>query len=435
MILTVKDCSPFDTRLSSSDIAWLKELALVPKHDELVVRLEAGRDDEPIVVCDPDGTWRAGRYVGRISYKNRELVIRPRFGDKTILAWISGVSNIALVDTQGTMKADDWVVHRLLGSIWANLFERAARHGLPFLRADNSEIGFTVKGKLDVLGTVKLRTEGRHGVASVRRDKSLDNPIVSAIVAAYSELSRKLRNSRESEWIPERVRDLMPHLISAVGYRPRVPTKSEIARVRLTPITAGFRSLAELSILIAAGRGLSPDYSGEGQCKGLLLDVAELWEMYVLACLDRAWPELDVIHGTREASPLSLFINSSGKPLGKLKPDALVRREGKIAAIVDAKYKRLAYTAWNPPPQREDMYQLAAYMARYGDPVNITQGVLAYPHDPSIPLVPAVEADGPWKLDTYSEIRFITLPHDIDEAVIKLRRSVPLSGAINNLAA
>ncbi len=234
--------------------------------------------------------------------------------------------------------------------------------------------------------------------------------------------------------MPERVKELLPHLIVAVGYRPRVPTIAEISRVRLTPITAGFRPLAELSIRIAGRQGLSAGVSDEGQCKGVLLDVAELWELYVLAALRRAWAGMDVAHGTRDVNHQPLLRNDQGVPMGMLKPDAIVGRGGRISAIVDAKYKRLRPSAWNPSPQREDMYQLAAYMARYGDPQNITQGVLAYPAESDSSSLPPAEVDGPWRLDPLNEVRFISLPHGIEDAASKLRESVPMHSRCVNIA-
>lgn len=426
MSLSAKDCSPFEPRPSPADSAWLGRLATASRHGDLVVRLDEGREDEPVVACDPDGTWRAGRYVGSLLFEGRRLDIRPRFGEESLRSWFSGAFNLALAETRGQLMDDDWFVPWLLASVWSRSFVTAARHGLPSLRADIREPGLAIKGRLDVPGTVRLRAAGLPGAVSVRREKSLDNPIAAVIVAAHEELSRWLGTRREPVWMPERVKELMSHLVGAVGSRPRVPTMSEIDRVKLTPITAGFRPLAELSMRIAGRQGLSAGASDEGQCKGVLLDVAELWELYVLAALRRAWPGMDVSHGTHGAEHRPLLRNDRGVPLGMLKPDAIVGKGGRVSAIVDAKYKRLWPSVWNSAPQRDDLYQLAAYMARYGDKRNVTQGVLAFPSDCSQISVPPAEVDGPWRLDPLSEVRFITLPHRIDDAAHKIRESVPL---------
>lgn len=427
MSLSAKDCSPFDGRLSNDDRAWLGRLASESAHGDIVVRLEDGREDEPVVACDPDGTWRAGRYIGSLTFEGRRLDIRPRFGEETLRSWFAGAFNLAVIETPGTPADSDWFVPWLLASVWSRAFVSAARHGLPALRSDEFERGLSIRGRLDVQGTIRMRAAGMPGASSVRREKSLDNPISSAIVAAYGELSRWLGSRREAEWMPDRVKELLPHLVGAVGWRPRIPSLAEIDRVRLTPITAGFRPLAELSVRIARRRGLYGDASNEGRCKGILLDVAELWELYVLSALKRAWPGLGVAHGTRDDSSLALLCNRQGGTLGMLKPDAVVSKGGRTLAIVDAKYKRLRTSTWSPAPQREDLYQLAAYLGRYGRDGDSVLGVLAYPFDPSDPVAAPAEAGNPWRLDDAKQVRFLTLPHDIDAAARKLADQTPLA--------
>jgi 5-methylcytosine-specific restriction enzyme subunit McrC len=202
-----------------------------------------------------------------------------------------------------------------------------------------------------------------------------------------------------------------------------VPRKEEIDRVRLTPITAGFRPLAELSARIASRRGLSPLSTDEGECKGVLLDVAELWELYVLGAIRRAWPGADVAHGTRDLGETRpLLTNQAGSGIGMMKPDAVVRSAGRPLLVADAKYKRLWPTQYTQAPQREDIYQMAAYVGRFG--AGSAPGALLYPEDPESPGTPPAEAGGPWLMADGSAISFITLPHRVDAAADKLIRAL-----------
>ncbi len=382
-----------------------------------VLRLENGREDEPVVRCEADGSWWAGRYVGSLSFEGRRLDILPRFGEETLYSWIAGAFNLALVDTPGRLGRDDSFVPRLLAVVWSRAFDAAARHGAPSLRTDARERGLTVKGRLDVPTTVTLRSAGSPDAAFVRREKSLDHAVSAAIVAAWAELSRIL--GLNSNWMPDRLREIVSHMVAAVGARPRIPTHEEINRVRLTPITAGFRSLAELSARIATRRGLSPLSSEIGECKGILLDVAELWELYVLGTMRRAWPEADILHGTREIGETrSLLRSASGMGLGTMKPDAVVKRRGNVFLVADAKYKRLHQSARTSTPQREDLYQIAAYIGRWE-----TNGILLYPEDPAVPTTPLAEAQSPWLLADGKAVSFVTLPADIDAAAAKLKGS------------
>jgi 5-methylcytosine-specific restriction enzyme subunit McrC len=151
--------------------------------------------------------------------------------------------------------------------------------------------------------------------------------------------------------------------------------------------------------------------------------VAELWELYVLAVLRRAADGLGVRHGTRELAASGFLLRSEidGAMLGALRPDALVSENGQTVGVVDAKYKQLHPTAFSTMgPQREDLYQLAAYLARFGREPG-TLGLLAYPFDPARPELPLVESRSPWTLDDKTPVAFVTLPHDLEAAAAKLR--------------
>lgn len=65
--------------------------------------------------------------------------------------------------------------------------------------------------------------------------------------------------------------------------------------------------------------------------------------------------------------------------MGRLKPDVLVLRGNKAAAVIDAKYKRLAFSRQRPSGVNQaDLYQLAAYASQY-EPGKVA--ALVHPHD------------------------------------------------------
>jgi 5-methylcytosine-specific restriction enzyme subunit McrC len=265
---------------------------------------------------------------------------------------------------------------------------------------------------------------GSGQVVSIRSERSLDHAASDAIVAAYQVLRRWL-GVPDDQWMPARAKELMPHLMAVTGARPRVPTKAELDRIRYTPITAGFAPIAELSRQIANRRGLAADIDASGDTKGVLLDVAELWEMYVLSVLRKAASPLSVTHGTREKSATKKLLHSdvTGQGLGTLIPDAILHSGSMIKGVVDAKYKSLHPSASSPNgPQRDDLYQMAAYLGRFVPPGgSLSWGVLAYPLDPARPSIPQAEQFSPWSLDGGRKVVFTSLPHVASDAVTKLR--------------
>lgn len=423
MKLTARDCSPFDPQPTVVEAAWLRRLVTDVRATKLVVSI-AGRsgEDEPIVYCDRDGTWWAGRYIGSLSFDGSTLTIAPRFGLATLRSWLLEVTSIVMVKAPGQLREDENVIAQLLASVWVHGFVEAARHGLPALRRDVITKAPIIRGRLDVAASLHALVSGH--VVSIRSERLLDHAASDAIVAAYVVLRRWL-GVPDEQWMPPRARELIPQLMSVTGARPRVPTKTELDRIRYTPITAGFAPVAELSLRIANHQGLASDIDARGQSTGVLLDVAELWELYVLSVLRRAATPWSVSHGTREkvAARKLLCSDVTGQGMGTLIPDAIFHAGDSIQGVADAKYKSLRPTRNAPNgPQREDLYQMAAYLDRF-TPTNgqTSWGALIYPQDFESTSPPPAEQLSPWSLNDGRKVIFITLPHDASEAATKLR--------------
>ena len=125
--------------------------------------------------------------------------------------------------------------------------------------------------------------------------------------------------------------------------------------------------------------------SDSGPLHAFLIDMAEVWELYVYHLLRSLLvDEADVVHTGRARSPDSYLLASSvtGQNLGGLLPDIMIRnlRTGKCLAVVDAKYKTTV-----PGPDRpygvvrEDLYQMTAYLAAYHDTSGPLPGALVFP--------------------------------------------------------
>ena len=425
MKLVARDCSPFVPQPTAAEAVWLRRLTTNVHATEFVVPVSGERDeDEPLVYCAWDGTWWAGRYVGSLSFEGHTLTIEPRFGLATLRNWLLEATSVVLTDSPGKLREDDSFIAQLLASVWAHGFVEAARHGLPALRREVTTTGPTIRGRLDIPSSLRLVAAGGFQVVSVRSERSLDHAASDAIVAAYEVLRRWL-GVPDEKWLPARAKELIPHLMAITGARPRVPTKAELDRIRYTPITAGFARIAELSRQIANRRGLAADVDANGETKGVLLDVAELWEMYVLSVLRKAVTPMTVTHGTREkdATKKLLHSNVTGKGMGTLIPDAILHKGDAVRGIVDAKYKSLHPSEGSPiGPRREDLYQMAAYLGRFRSASEShTLGVLAYPLDPKRPTTPNAELDSPWSLEADKRMGFICLPHESAAAIEKFR--------------
>lgn len=422
--LHATDLSPLDDQeLSAEDRAWLEEVQHRVRPSDHLLRVgnaTASDDGEDYIVSrDAFGKWWAGRYIGEVSMGDRRLEIRPRLGDVVVERWLGEVLNLVAVPETAARTRSESFIARLMGAVWCRSVAQASRHGPPAFRRGHIHHGVYIHGKLDVRGTARLRASGSPRVASIESFRDLDNDVSRTLVAAERALTTRIGHTH---WRTPRVDELLPRLHSAVGARPRLPSRRALARIRYTPITRSFKETAELSRRLAQLQGYTAA-SAEGRSEGLLVDVAELWELYVVKCVARALPRLRVEHGTH-AGQVTWLLSSpldSRVGLGRLKPDVLAFDGTATRLVADAKYKRLE-DRWPERPQghdRADLYQLTAYLARYS-PAGDAMGLLIYPATDD-GLYATAEAKGPWRLQSGGEVRFLRLHVEMDGAVQEMR--------------
>jgi 5-methylcytosine-specific restriction enzyme subunit McrC len=413
-----EDLSPRTSKDAAED-EWLTRLAAHLEDHDHVLRLTGGSriddEDDPALQRGPDGDWWAGRFIGELRFEDRELRIEPRLGIDVIGAWLAHALNLTVIPKAATSASSGPLIVQLIDRVWSAAVADAARHGGPRLRRTSRHDGVFVRGRLDVPATIRHRAAGRPLVATMRTERDLDNPVARILVLADRAL-RSLLPERPT-WRPVLTSEVLSQLRAVVGSQPEMPDLSDLQRVRYTPITRRFRSVARLSYEIAHRRGHLTSASS-ADASGVLIDVAELWELFLVHCARRAFGPTRVEHGThkRDSAYLLQSIARPEKQLGRLKPDILIRDPtGGLVAVIDAKYKRLR--SWQGSPSgvdRGDLYQLTSYLSGHDVPF----GALAYPpHDND---EAAADLDGPWSTREGQHVRFARIAADAAEATREL---------------
>lgn len=110
-----------------------------------------------------------------------------------------------------------------------------------------------------------------------------------------------------------------------------------------------------IAYAIASNAGLTIEQIGPARLESLLVDMSVVFEGYIRAVCDDAAPVCghSVHNGNREQQ--RLFLSGQDFPI---RPDIFFRRNGRIAAIADAKYK--------PKVSEADRYEILAYCAATG---------------------------------------------------------------------
>lgn len=411
--LTINDLTPeahWDRRPSSDEQVWLAKIAeLSPEPFILNAQLQVDHPPtiEPILNRDIDG-WRANRYIGEIRHEGRTLEIRPRLGVETITGWISTILNVQVLPRTAALSGDaNTVVTQLLAALWRASVITAGQHALPRAKVQTSSHGLTVRGRLDVAATARRRAAGHRELVSTQVVRTYDNAPARAVVLADRYFDQRLAGGR---WRGSRLDEQMAMLRSQTGSRPKSPGIQEIRRARYSPITLKWRRAGELSwrILHDDPLGVAAD---DESTHGVLIDVAELWELFVLHCVGLA-AKHPVRHGTttHTAGHLAKSTVDDRRVMGQLYPDVVVG-ESPVFALLDAKYKRIG---GRRGVDREDLYQLHAYASTFKAPI----AALAYPSTGGDQ--PDAERWSPWRAGT-SDLSFLALPTDREACVDRLQ--------------
>jgi len=391
--------------LTGEDEAWLRQLAKDVDTNTLSLKLSQRRsvDTEPVVFFDERfGNWWAGRYIGEVQYQGRTLRILPRFGMPQLQRWLSRIWGVRLFSTKGRYERARVWLWELLAKLWESRLLAAAQHGLPTIRRDEIHRGQTIRGRLEMRLTAREFAAGRQRLVSRARSRNVDRHIGGIVVHAFEHLRQELRHlGDERSWLTQRGENLAAKLRGHITKQEAVEAAESCAPIRYTPITEGYRPVVELSQAISRQQPTSSS-AGSNDVLGVLIDMAEVWELYVYHLLRSSLLGIEVIHTGREADPDDFLLRSdqTGERLGGLKPDILLLAPStnRLLGVLDAKYKTTTPTPDRPHGiLREDLYQMVAYLCAYGRRSESLYGGLVYPAGQGTSSIAGLQAKSPWR--------------------------------------
>lgn len=398
--IQAKDLSPI-SEIGEAEDWWLREFAKRINAGDLSLRLSQRKvEEEPVVHFDArSGTWWTGRYIGEVSFKGRTLLILPRCGVPQMQRWLSRIWGVRILSSKGEYESSRLWLWKFLAKLWETRLLVAAKHGLPTRRFEELHWGPTVRGRLDVRATARELATGRRSLISRTRNRLINCDIASVLLCAFENLRRHLGNHRS--WLTPRTQSVVDGLQSQYGPRVSVASVQVRKPIRYTPITESYRPVVELSLAIVQHRPMSSSSDGQRDVFGVLIDMAEVWEMYVYQLLHARLFEANVIHSGRDEQSELYLLKSriTGCELGRLKPDILIRSRGsnQLLAILDAKYKNTTPRADSPDGvHREDLYQMNAYLSALGNRDVSMAGGLVYPMGPEPSKIPELQKLNSW---------------------------------------
>lgn len=188
-----------------------------------------------------------------------------------------------------------------------------------------------LKGKIDINRFVKRDIPFKGKISSVSREQREIPEIIDVLFKAVKILDN-------FGFPTQHILNIKSHLkqqFSGKYVSNHVITKARESKALQNPIFAPYKKVLEYAEIIIKGDNIKPKADGKKESFGYLINIAELFEIYITKLLQKEFPDWSV-----ESPHIALYDNQFYKR--KIIPD-IVMQKGNQVMVFDTKYKRMNF--------------------------------------------------------------------------------------------
>lgn len=336
---------------------------------EIVVSLTHDSDGQPKI--------QTGNYLGQFSHGGVKFDIQSRFGEAFLKRMLNFANDIFLddVDVFADKKNNGADFSRLvLSYLFVQSLEKAYLLGLPKNYRTIKHHEMRLVGRLEINRHIRHDIPFLGKLSTISREQREVQEIVDVLFKAVMVVERNCGG------IAKNIAHIKPHLRemhSGNFVSKKVLDKALSCKALLNPIFSPYKKVlryAEHLIRSAALQATEND--SRNQTVGFLVNVAELFEVYITKLLQRSFPDWMVSSPQIELYDGMFYVR-------KIIPDIVMQR-GDDVAVFDTKYKRMNYSGRSTfgagDVDRGDFFQINSYMAYYQQQgMKLRCGGLLYP--------------------------------------------------------
>ena len=369
--LQKKEKTEFSLTLSEYVANGGKFLSFLPESKE--------KEDELIISTrmQDDGLYvQTGNFIGSFSHNGIDIEISSRFSNKFLERMLNFANNIYVDDVSlgKSIDAKKNLSKIVIYYLFIQTLERAFLLGLPKEYKDKSYHEAKVMGKVDMAKFIKKDVPFAGKISSTNRERQDTGNIVLVLHKALKIVQK------ESKELIKPVINTLSYLNETRESRlvtPNVINNALNSRALYNPIYAPYKKILEYAKLIIENEDTGTKSNGK-QNLGFLVDVAELFEIYIRKLLQKEFKDWSVTSPKIELYKDKFFAR-------KIIPD-IVMSSGDKVLVFDTKYKRMNIRGKDQyglgDVDRNDFFQINTYMSYYQNQgKKVIAGGLLYPMD------------------------------------------------------
>lgn len=345
-------------------------------------------EDDLIISVKKDGDnylAQTGNYVGKFKWQGLEIDIKSRFSNVFLERMLNFANDIFLDDvsiTGNKVEKDFDISKYIIYYMFVQNLEKAFLLGLPKSYKSINHHEMKLKGKIDITRFIKHDIPFQGKISSVSREQKEIQEVIDVLYKAVKIIdneSKKYSLKDNPVSFTKNISHIKTHFKQHKSNQyvsNQSINKALTCKALQNPIFAPYKKVLEYARYIINGNSIEEKNDGKAETYGFIINVAELFEIYVTKLLQKEFSDWSV------ASP-KIPLYEDMFYARKIIPDIVMTR-GNDVMVFDTKYKRMTMRGKNQNDagdvDRNDFFQINTYMSYYHNQgLHVKAGGLLYP--------------------------------------------------------
>ena len=340
-----------------------------PKQPEKEIIISVKKDDENYQV-------QTGNYIGKFRYNNIDIEINSRFNNVFLKRMLNFANDVYLddVDVAGENTKENFDISKfILYYLFIQKLEKAFLLGLPKAYTTIKHHDINLKGNVDINRFIKKDIPFKGKISSKSRDQVEVEEIIDILHKAVNIIDKSSFSTKNISHIKTHLKQhRSKNFVSNQTFQKALNHKA-----LNNPIFSPYKEILKLAKYIVDQDNLEEKESGRLQTYGFLVDVASLFEIYLIKLLKLHFNDWEIIHEEKLLVYEDLFYRRH------MYPDIVMKKDKKVI-VLDAKYKRMFFRGRDNSGlgdlDRSDFFQIHTYISYYkNQKYDVIAGGLLYP--------------------------------------------------------
>lgn len=301
---------------------------------------------------------KTGLYVGYLYINGIKLEINTGYKNIFLKRMLNVANNIFFDNSEknsGIEGDSDSFLSLILEYLFLTSFKNAFALGLPSVWQKQEEISFNIKGKVNLKKYISSNIISPGKISFFFKNRVFDQDIIDVLYLAFNSIGKEnigkiIKNGNRYH---KELKSLYSGHMITNNKLEKICKKSSLNN----PMFSKYKIVLKYAKYILKNKNiLLNDDTGIKGISGFVLDVSELWEVYLANLIKNRFADFNV------TSQVKLDLYNGTFFARQNSPDIIMESNDKLI-VIDAKFKKMRFR--NQDVDRADLHQINSYTGYY----------------------------------------------------------------------